>query len=150
MDKGLNTGTREYRDQILVHQGKDISFGDSSFAALTDTLLLGALAKVGDRLPSNAVIMTGAKSGAGLTFRDNSRVSVGPNARLALARYDFEPGRNTENVALETKLDQGAAAFVSGRVTKRKPGAMKVKTPAALLGVRGTTFVAVTGAPLDQ
>lgn len=106
--------------------------------------------RVGDRLPTNAVIVTGSRSGAGLTFRDNSRASVGPNARLALADYAFEPGQQNSDARLETRLETGAAAFVSGRVTKRKPGAMKVKTPAALLGVRGTTFVAVTGAPLDQ
>lgn len=106
--------------------------------------------RIGDRLPSDAVIVTGPKSGAGLTFRDNSRASIGPNGRLALARFDFQPGDASDDVGLEARLEQGAAAFVSGRVTERKPGAMKVQTPAALLGVRGTTFVAVTGRAIDQ
>ena len=106
--------------------------------------------KVGDRLPAEAVVITGPKSGAGLTFRDNTRVSLGANGRIALSRYAFEPGRGSAEPELETNLQSGAAAFVSGRVTKRKPGAMRVRTPAALLGVRGTTFVAITETPLDQ
>ncbi len=106
--------------------------------------------RVGDRLGVNAVVMTGANSGAGITFRDNTRASVGPNARLVLARYAFEPGDSLTNPELEANLEVGAAAFVSGRVTERAPGAMRVRTPAALLGVRGTTFLAVTGEPLDR
>lgn len=105
---------------------------------------------VGDRLPADAILVTGPESGAGLTFRDNSRASLGPNGRLALAEFAFEPGKSDGDAEHETRLDQGVAAFVSGRVVKRKEGAMRVRTPAALLGVRGTTFLAVTGQALDQ
>jgi hypothetical protein len=66
---------------------------------------------------------------------------------MVLSRYAFEPGRSAAKPELETNLQSGAAAFVSGRVTKRKPGAMRVRTPAALLGAK---FVAVTETPLDQ
>ena len=112
----------------------------------------GALrpAKVGDRLAKDDVVVTGAGSGAGLTFRDNSRVSVGPNAKLAIAKFVFEPGKTDDSVEMRTDLKKGLAAFVSGRVTKRKPGAMQVRTPSAILGVRGTTFVALTDVPLDK
>lgn len=105
---------------------------------------------VGDRLDPGAVIVTGPGSSAGITFRDNTRAAVGPNARMALNAYAFEPGRDSKDVELETGLESGAAAFVSGRITKRKPGAMQVRTPAALLGVRGTTFIALTGEALDK
>lgn len=106
--------------------------------------------KVGDRLAKDDVIFTGADSGAGLTFRDNSRVSVGPNASLAIAKFSFEPGRSGDPVAMQTNLNKGLAAFVSGRVTKRKPGAMQVRTPTAILGVRGTTFIASSSVELDK
>ena len=105
---------------------------------------------VGDRLGADAVIMTKARSGVGLTFKDNTRVSVGPSAKLSLASYAYEPGKPDAEPKLATRLDSGVAAFVSGRVTKRKPGAMTVQTPSALLGVRGTAFMAVTETPLDQ
>lgn len=105
---------------------------------------------VGDRLLAGAVIVTGPSGTAGITFRDNARAAIGPNARMALTAYAFEPGRDNDDVKLETGLENGAAAFVSGRITKRKPGAMQVRTPAALLGVRGTTFIALTGEALDK
>lgn len=105
---------------------------------------------VGDRLPANSVLVTGPSSAVGLTFRDNTRTAVGPNARMELSRYAFEPGQSNADAELETNLSNGAAAFVSGRVTKARPGAMRVRTPAALLGVRGTTFIALTGEPLDK
>lgn len=112
----------------------------------------GALkpAKVGDRLWKDDVVVKGAGSGAGLTFRDNSRVSVGPNAKLAIAKFVFEPGKTDESVEMRTELNKGLAAFVSGRVTKRKPGTMQVRTPSAILGVRCTTFVAITDVPLGK
>lgn len=108
------------------------------------------LIKVGDRLLSDDVVVTSTKSGAGLTFRDNSRVSVGSNARLAISKFVFEPGREDDAVAMKTDLKKGLAAFVSGRIVKRKPGAMQVRTPTAILGVRGTTFIALSDAPLDK
>lgn len=90
----------------------------------------------GDRLPACAQIITGPQSGVGLTFRDNTRAAMGQNARVDLADYasdSNQPGTNSP----QPDLEQGAAAFVSGRVTVRRPGAMQVRTPAALLGVRG-------------
>jgi hypothetical protein len=38
-------------------------------------------------------------------------------------------------------LSKGTLAIVSGRIAKQAPDAMRVKTPAAILGVRGTEFV---------
>lgn len=105
---------------------------------------------IGDRLPPDAVLVTGPAGSVGLTFRDNTRTALGPNARMKLSRYAFEPGQSNADAELETDLSAGAAAFVSGRVTKSRPGAMKVRTPAALLGVRGTTFIALTGESLDK
>jgi hypothetical protein len=37
-------------------------------------------------------------------------------------------------------MQRGTLAVVSGQIAKRSPGAMKVKTPTTILGVRGTTF----------
>jgi hypothetical protein len=38
---------------------------------------------------------------------------------------------------------------VSGKLAKQSPEAMKVKTPAAILGVRGTEFLVRTGPVKD-
>jgi hypothetical protein len=37
-------------------------------------------------------------------------------------------------------MRKGTLAVVSGDITRSTPGAMKIKTPTAVIGVRGTTF----------
>jgi len=37
-------------------------------------------------------------------------------------------------------VHRGTLSVVSGDITKRTPGALKIRTPTAVLGVRGTTF----------
>jgi hypothetical protein len=39
-----------------------------------------------------------------------------------------------------TDMRKGTLTVVSGDIARSSPGAMKVKTPAAMLGVRGTRF----------
>ena len=46
-------------------------------------------------------------------------------------------------------LSEKTLSVVSGKLAKQSPDAMKVKTPAAVLGVRGTEFLVRTGAPKD-
>jgi translocation and assembly module TamB len=56
-------------------------------------------------------------------------------------------GFRVENDALGTRLTgeakvlQGTLAVISGKIAKQSPEAMTVRTPAAILGVRGTEFV---------
>ena len=102
-------------------------------------------AAVGTRVREGDILVTGADGTLGVTFRDNSLISVGPESRLAIDRFVFDP--TTHKGAFETSLSKGTLAGVSGKIAKQSPDAMKVKTPAALLGVRGTEFVIRTGDP---
>jgi len=100
-------------------------------------------ARVGDKVQTSDVIATGAKGAVGITFADDSRLSIGPNSVLAIDRFVFDS--TTHAGASETSLRKGTLAAVSGRLARQSPGAMKVKTPAATLGVRGTEFLIRTG-----
>jgi hypothetical protein len=112
-----------------------------------------AVERAGQRLPAPAgtkvregdVVVTGADGSVGITFSDNSLLSVGPDSRLAIDRFAFDA--TTHKGAFETSLQRGTLAGVSGKIAKQSPEAMKVRTPAALLGVRGTEFVVRTGDP---
>jgi hypothetical protein len=97
----------------------------------------------GTRVRQSDVVITGADGSVGITFADASRLSIGPNSRLAIDRFAFDS--TTHQGALETTLATGTLAGVSGSIVKQTPGAMKVRTPAAVLGVRGTEFVVRTG-----
>lgn len=98
-------------------------------------------AKAGDRVEQADVVVTGADGSAGITFLDNSRMSLGPDSRLALDRFRFDT--TTHEGEFQSSLQRGTLAVRSGDIVRQGPPgeAMKVRTPAAILGVRGTEFV---------
>ena len=94
--------------------------------------------KIGDPLFEKDIIETGPDGGIGITFVDNTVFSTGPNSRLALDEFRFDS--NNFRGSILADMRQGTLAVVSGDITRSLPGAMKIKTPTAVLGVRGTTF----------
>ena len=102
-------------------------------------------AQPGMTLAERDVVVTGAGGSAGITFADNSLLSVGPNSRLVIERFQFDS--TTHAGVFETALDRGRMAVVSGKIAKQSPEPMTVRTPRSILGVRGTEFVVEAGAP---
>jgi hypothetical protein len=96
-------------------------------------------ASVGTGLQTSDVIVTGADGSAGITFSDNSLVSVGPNSVFAIDKYSFNS--TTHQGEFEGNLRQGRLAAISGKMVKQSPESMKIRTPSAIMGVRGTEFV---------
>ena len=94
---------------------------------------------VGARLQNADVVKTGADSAVGITMDDDSLLSAGPGSILSLDRYAFEP--TTGQGRFDASLNKGTLAVISGRIAKGSPDAMTVRTPTAVLGVRGTEFV---------
>jgi hypothetical protein len=94
--------------------------------------------KTGDLIEQADVLTTGPNGSVGITFIDNTRFSAGPNSRIELKQFRFNP--TTQEGEFLTDMQQGTLAIVSGQIAKRSPDAMKVKTPTTILGVRGTTF----------
>jgi hypothetical protein len=95
-------------------------------------------ANVGDRLFERDVIETGPDGAIGITFVDNTVFSTGPNSQLALDEFQFDSSNFRGSMLADMR--QGTLSVVSGDITRSSPGAMKIKTPTAVLGVRGTTF----------
>ena len=61
------------------------------------------------------------------------------SSQLALEEYRFDSSDFTG--AMVTDVRKGTVAVVSGDIARSSPGAMKVRTPTAILGVRGTRFI---------
>ena len=95
--------------------------------------------QVGMPLAAADVVKTGADGSVGITMRDNSLLSAGPNSVLSLDRFEFDP--TTYQGRFDSGLQRGTLAVVSGRIAQQSPQAMTVRTPSAVLGVRGTDFV---------
>jgi len=96
-------------------------------------------AAVGMRVQGSDTIRTGDDGSVGITMDDDSLLSAGPNTVLLLDRYAFDP--TTNQGRLDASVNKGTLAVISGRIAKQSPDAMTVRTPTAILGVRGTTFV---------
>ena len=99
-------------------------------------------AKTGDLIEQADVLTTGPNGSVGITFIDNTRFSAGPNSRIELKQFRFNP--TTQEGEFLTDMQHGTLAIVSGQIAKRSPDAMKIKTPTTILGVRGTTFAVKT------
>jgi hypothetical protein len=100
-------------------------------------------AKVGDALLEKDVIETAADGAIGITFVDNTVFSAGPNSQVALEEFTFDS--SNFKGTMTTDVNRGTVSVVSGDIARSSPGAMKVKTPTAILGVRGTVFAIQVG-----
>lgn len=73
-----------------------------------------------------------------MTLKDDTRLSLGPNSEVRLERYVYAPGNGGLGMVL--KFVRGMAAYVSGRLARLAPESIRLETPAAIVGVRGTTL----------
>jgi hypothetical protein len=83
-------------------------------------------------------IRTGGDGKIGVTLNDDTRLSLGPNSELKLERFMYTPADSGFGLVL--KFVRGAATYVSGRIAKLAPDSIRLETPAAIIGVRGTTL----------
>jgi hypothetical protein len=102
-------------------------------------------AAVGMAIRQSDTLVTGADGSAGVTFSDNSLLSTGPNSVLVVDQYRFDS--TTHAGKFDASLKKGTLAVVSGKIVKQSPGAMRVRTPAAIMGVRGTDFMVQVDEP---
>ena len=91
----------------------------------------------GDNILQNDMVQTGSGSTLGLVLIDGTTFNLTAGARLMLNDVVYEEN-GTSNASLLT-LVQGAASFVAGQVART--GDMKVATPVASIGIRGTAVI---------
>ncbi len=89
---------------------------------------------VGDAILKNDVVQTGSGSKLGITFTDGTTFALNANARMVINEFVYDPN-GTHNSAL-LNLVQGSIQFVAGKVAHT--GDMRVSTPVATMGIRGT------------
>jgi hypothetical protein len=95
--------------------------------------------KAGFRLFKSDRLITGNDSRLRFRLVDGSEVTLGENSKFNLITYEFNPKKHSNNKA-EFKLSQGVFRFISGLITQRDNPDLKVITPVATIGVRGTDF----------
>ena len=93
--------------------------------------------KQGDFIYVNDEILTSARSFAVLQFSDGAKVTVRPDSTLIIEQYLYAGNENDEATL---NLVSGGLRVITGAMAKSNPENYKVKTPVALMGVRGTEF----------
>jgi len=83
----------------------------------------------------NDVLQTSTNSSLGVTFNDATTFNLTANARITIDNYVYQDG-GKQNAAL-FDVAKGTVAFVAAAVAKT--GDMKISTPTATLGIRGTS-----------
>jgi hypothetical protein len=91
--------------------------------------------KVGDLVYEGDVVATGTDGRVGINFTDGTSFNLSSNARMALNEFVYDPNGKSNSTLFN--LTKGTFTFVAGKVAKT--GDMKIDTPVATMGVRGTT-----------
>ncbi len=95
-------------------------------------------AKIGVKIFQNDILETGSDGAVGVIFRDDTRLSLGPNSKIVFDEFVFSPREN--RYALVTRMTKGTATCATGMIGKLSPKTVKFETPLATLGIRGTKF----------
>ncbi len=93
--------------------------------------------KLKDDIYLNDTVATSANSSLGVTFNDATTFHLSANSKLTIDNYVYEDG-GKQNAGI-FDIGKGTVAFVAAAVAKT--GDMKITTPTASLGIRGTTGV---------
>jgi hypothetical protein len=91
--------------------------------------------KIGDPIYLGDVVQTGADGRLGITFTDGTAFDLAGNARMVMTEFVYDPNSQTNSTLLS--LTKGQFTFVAGKIAKS--GDMKIDTPVATMGIRGTT-----------
>jgi hypothetical protein len=84
-------------------------------------------------------VVAASQSTAAIVFRDGTLLTLGGGADILVRDYVFEP--KTNQYAFSLYMAKGSAIYESGKISKVAPDAVKVETPTATVGVRGTRFL---------
>ena len=79
-----------------------------------------------------------AKGKTAIEFIDKTRVDVTEHSKLIIDEFVYDPNSKTGKLSLKAGL--GTIRYASGQIAKNNPTSIKIQTPTATIGVRGTDF----------
>ena len=94
---------------------------------------------VGAPLYEDDLLKTGGESSLGVTMKDGTMLSAGPETELLLDKYAYAP--KSGQMGFVARVSQGTLDFVSGMLGKLAPESVAIETPTGVIGMRGTHFV---------
>ena len=82
-----------------------------------------------------------AKGTMQIDFVDETRVDITEHSRLLIDEFVYDPGNDRGSLSLKASL--GTVRYASGQIAKKYKQNVKIRTPSATIGIRGTDFVLV-------
>lgn len=80
-----------------------------------------------------------ANSSMRIDFIDDTRVDITEHSRLVIDDFVYDPNTGTGSLGLKASL--GTVRYASGQIAKNSRQRVRIRTPSATIGVRGTDFV---------
>ena len=106
-------------------------------ATVTRSNASRAALKVADAVYANDILQTDVNSSLGVTFDDETTFSLSANTRITIDSFVYQQGGHGNLASFNVAT--GTASFIASLVAKT--GDMKIGTPDATLGIRGTTGI---------
>lgn len=101
--------------------------------AWVNTAGQSVVAKPGTAVVLGSQLKTDKGGSMGVTFKDNTVMSFGPDTELTVDEYLYAPSQG--KLKLGTSLGKGTLNYVSGLIAKLQPEAVTVTTPGGTIGV---------------
>ena len=95
--------------------------------------------RVGDSLQEGDRIQVPSQGSAGITLKDDTLISLGSQSSLIIRNFAYNP--ETQEGSVFTSILSGSMRYVSGLIARLNPKAIRVDTPMATIGIRGTEFI---------
>ena len=122
-------------------EGGALSIGEVSTVngTVNATRLDGTAVQLGSGDPvfQGDTIETVGNGSVGLVFLDKTTLSLSEGGKMVLDELVYDPASGTGSMAVD--MVEGAFSFISGEIAKTGPDSMKISTPVATVGIRGTT-----------
>lgn len=96
-------------------------------------------AQVGEHVHGGDRLQVPANASVGISLKDESLLSIGPGSSVILTEFAYNP--TTRNGSVAAEILRGTLRFVTGFIGRANPNDVKISTPTATIGVRGTDFI---------
>ncbi len=95
--------------------------------------------RLGFNLNEKDEIITFQKSSCGIVFKDNTMITLDEKTRYVVSSYQYDP--KNSKYELKGEVKSGKILFNSGKIPKIASNNVGIKTPTAIIGVKGTKFI---------
>ncbi|MDH5489365.1 MAG: FecR family protein [Rhodospirillaceae bacterium] len=97
--------------------------------------------KSGDGVYFLETVESGVDSGLQILLLDETTFTVGPQSEIIIDEMVYDPSGNSK---LIVNVAKGAFRYISGEIAKQNPENVIIRTPNGEIGIRGTSFFAVS------